>query len=310
MAHAAVPAQDFAIAQTRDALHRQIGPYSYEFAGAPGKSILKVSDAKSSVSFTLGWAFGMGRMGQTYLYQQNGSYYEAHLSYYAAVQGLDITPGQSRETPDNLDSAAGRLMPPDEAQDCFGCHTSGSTIKGEFDPGNATLGVTCEACHGPGASHVASENLGMAQPGESMIFNPAHLDRVSSVDFCGACHRTWEDVLTLNPDVGIFNVRFAPYRLENSKCWKRGDRRITCLACHDPHRPLSRDVSSYDAACLRCHFTRERAQRKPGMVVAARHNAKKDCVSCHMPKYEPPGLHSSFTDHWIRIVRAQQPYPD
>jgi hypothetical protein len=33
-------------------------------------------------------------------------------------------------------------------------------------------------------------------------------------------------------------------------------------------------------------------------------------VTCHMPKVEPPTLHSVFTDHWIRIAKAGSPYPE
>ena len=309
MAHAAVSAEDSQIARAHDALHLQAGPFNYELQSTPGKNILEVSDAKGSVSQLLSWSFGVGRMGQTYLYEQDGNYYEAHVSYYSAVQALDITPGQSRSTAGTLESAAGRRMSTDETELCFGCHTTGSMLKGQFDPGSISLGVTCEACHGPGASHVAAETMGTAQPGNRLIFNPAGLDRVASVDFCGACHRTWEDVLTLNPGLGIFNVRFAPYRLENSECWKKGDGRITCLACHDPHQTLSHDTSSYDSACLRCH-SRLPPKQSASKKVAICRVATKDCVTCHMPKYEPPGLHTSFTDHWIRVVRAKKPYPE
>jgi len=31
--------------------------------------------------------------------------------------------------------------------------------------------------------------------------------------------------------------------------------------------------------------------------------ATSNCVSCHMPKYELPQTHASFTDHDIRVVR-------
>jgi hypothetical protein len=34
------------------------------------------------------------------------------------------------------------------------------------------------------------------------------------------------------------------------------------------------------------------------------------CVTCHMAKYEIPGSHAQFTDHWIRVVRTDGSYPD
>jgi hypothetical protein len=29
-----------------------------------------------------------------------------------------------------------------------------------------------------------------------------------------------------------------------------------------------------------------------------------------MAKYEIPGSHAQFTDHWIRVVKENAPYPD
>jgi formate-dependent nitrite reductase cytochrome c552 subunit len=33
------------------------------------------------------------------------------------------------------------------------------------------------------------------------------------------------------------------------------------------------------------------------------------CAACHMPKVEIPGTHTSFTDHWIRVVKPNEPVP-
>jgi len=38
--------------------------------------------------------------------------------------------------------------------------------------------------------------------------------------------------------------------------------------------------------------------------------ATADCVSCHMPKVKLPDEHLIFTDHWIRVAHAGDPYPD
>jgi hypothetical protein len=125
-------------------------------------------------------------------------------------------------------------------------------------------------------------------------------------DFCGACHGTSLDVLTEGSS-GLASVRFPAYRLQNSKCW-RDDARIQCTACHDPHQPLSRDVASYDSRCLACHASRGTKQ-DAAHVGRACPTAGKDCVSCHMPKYEFPEVHHKFTDHQIRVVRAGEVMP-
>jgi len=309
MAHAAGAAADSEMLQQHKLVRLRIGPYNYQLQTSDGKSILQISDQKSSISENLLWALGVGHMGQTYLYERDGSFYESHLSFFSAPEALDITPGQPRDTPQALADAAGRRLSPDETHRCFACHTTASTAKNAFDLTHLFPGVTCEACHGPGASHIALAKSGDIAPG--LILNPAHLSRVDSVDFCGACHRTWEDVVIGGlTGVGVFNVRFAPYRLENSKCWKKGDERITCVACHDPHQPLVRAAASYDARCLACHNQTVGQKRSTAHPAPACPVRTSDCVTCHMPPVEPPGLHSTFTDHWIRIVRKGSPYPN
>jgi hypothetical protein len=142
------------------------------------------------------------------------------------------------------------------------------------------------------------------------IVNPAKFAPLRAVDFCGACHGTPRDV-ELSGAGGRITVRFPAYRLEKSRCWgAAGDARLTCFACHNPHRPLERDPAAYDAACLRCHKNgaagrdAETAQQPACPVASSR------CTSCHMPKYDVPGMHYKFTDHDIRVVKANAPFPD
>ncbi len=294
-----------------DHLAFQLGPYSYQLVTDGEGSTLKLSTGTASLSGLLLWAFGVGHMGQTYIYALNGNLYESHLSFFAIPEALDITPGHSRSVPESLEDALGRRQESSEIQRCFGCHTTASTTKNQFDPSHAFSGVTCEACHGPGASHVAAIKSGTENAAE-LILNPGRLAPVDSVDFCGACHRTWQDVVGRGlTGIGVLNVRFAPYRLENSRCWKQQDARITCIACHDPHKPLTQGPGAYDSRCLQCHIERGAAKKKmEGHPGAACPVGTRNCVTCHMPKYEPPNLHSSFTDHWIRIVRPGRPYPN
>ena len=151
---------------------------------------------------------------------------------------------------------------------------------------------------------------------DSRVFNPGSLSPAASVDFCGACHRTWIDVTMYMPlHLGIIDVRFQPYRLQKSRCWgANGDARITCVACHDPHRPLvhdlsSHDLSSYDKNCLACH-TRGLHREGSKTPIAVCKVSTTNCASCHMPKYAVPQAHARFTDHDIRIVHPGDPVPE
>ncbi len=310
MAHAASRTASAEILQQHDHLSFGVGPFHEEIVSKGEKTVLTVSDEKTSLAVDLLWAFGVGHMGQTYVYRRDGSFYESHLSFFASSQSLGITPGHALTTPGSLEAAAGTRMASDETRRCFACHTTVSAPKNQFDPDAAVLGVTCEACHGPAANHAAAMKSGMIE-GVNLVFNPKNLDPVASVDFCGACHRTWEDVVTSGLiGVGVLNVRFAPYRLENSKCWGQGDARLTCVACHDPHQPLETDATAYDSRCLQCHVNQAGAKKTAEHPGAACPVSTKKCTTCHMPKVETPLQHSTFTDHWIRIVAPGRPYPN
>lgn len=306
MARAGVRPADAEILRQHDHLSFRLGPYREEIVTKGGKSVLTVTASNGAAPFfaNLLWAFGVGRMGQTYIYEKNGSYYESHLTFFSSSQDLNITPGQSLATPRSREDAAGRRMPPGESRACFACHTTASVTSNQLDAKDAVPGVTCEACHGPGASHVAAMNSGQQEQGAYLIMNPSRLDPVESVDFCGACHRTSEDVVT-NLGLAALNLRFAPYRLEKSKCWSKPDARLTCVACHDPHQPLEHDPAAYDSRCLQCHVNQPGAKttadyRDSDHPGAACPVSTKNCTTCHMPKIESSIQHSTFTDHWIR----------
>lgn len=257
-------------------------------------------------SAPVGWAFGLGDAGQTYVYEHDGAYYESRVSFFNRVGGLDTTMGYSPVPPADLDAALGRRMAPDEARQCFICHTTGSYSGGQFEPSKAQPGVTCEECHGPGSAHVAAMRA-HDFAGGFHIFNPGRLNANDLVDFCGSCHRTTMTVLSMGVS-GTLDVRFQPYRLTLSQCWNPTDPRISCLACHNPHQALATQATAYDRACVACHANRGQARAR-GQTAPACPAATRACVTCHMPKTPLPGSHDLFTDHDIRIVRAGAPYP-
>lgn len=309
MAHASTQAANSEILHDHAGLSLQLGPYDYQVSYNNDATTYSVSNTHDSISAPLAWAFGFGQKGQTYLYQRNGAFYESRLSFYKTLQNLDLTTGHSTTTPDNLESALGRRLDVEEARHCFGCHTTASSTDNRFDPAQLTPGVTCESCHGPGAKHVATMKTGKIEDGRRAILNPAPLSPFASVDFCGACHRTWADVLQAGT-VGVINARFQPYRLESSRCWRQGDARLTCTACHNPHQQLVRDAGSYDQNCLSCHLASPTAKPTRDHPGAACPVSIKNCVTCHMPQVELPTLHAPFTDHRIRIASPDAPYPN
>jgi hypothetical protein len=307
MARTATRAADSEILRAHN-LDYVLGPFSYRATVQEGVASYSVSNAKEAVSGPLTWSFGI-RMGQSYFFDHNGRTYLVPLTYYPGPQSFSFTVDQPHSIPDSLEKAIGRPFSGESIRGCFDCHTTAATTSGRFEPERSVPGVTCEACHGPGADHVAAAKAGLADQGTTMILNPRQLKPVDAVDFCGACHRTWWDV-TLGDSGGSKSLRFQPYRIENSRCWGNGDRRITCVACHDPHKPLVRDAASYDDRCLSCHVNSIGAKPTTDHPGAACPTATKNCVSCHMPQYQVVDIPVKFTDHQIRVVRPDQPIPE
>jgi predicted CXXCH cytochrome family protein len=309
MAGASTRSMDPETLDGRKTLAFQQPPYTYEILRSGDQVLGSVRDEHSSISRPLLFAFGKGNVGHTYIYKVAGNLFESRVSYYTEIGALDLTTGHSQSPPAELEKALGRQLEPEEAQRCYGCHTTVSTTDHHFDPEQSIAGVTCEACHGPGLKHAQAMKTGHVDQGKKSILNPRRLDAASSVDFCGACHRTFGDVVQMNVN-GVPTVRFQPFRLEESRCWRRTNGQLTCVTCHDPHKPLVQNIVSYDQICLRCHRQSSSRTAEKGHRTLACSVGKVDCAECHMPKVEIPGMHHAFTDHWIRIARKGEPYPN
>ena len=302
MAHAMELVPEAAILRERPILtfdDKESG-YAYRIQRKGDQSLYTVTKGSDTLTVPIGWAFGLGRAGQTYVFEKDGEFYESRVSYYSALDGLDLTMGATNLKPTNLTQAAGRYIGRDEKARCFGCHATNAHQNNELTLSRMSAGVQCERCHGPSERHLE----GLKQGNATLAKMPS-LRKLSTEDmsnFCGQCHRTWEEIAS-GGKLGVLNVRFQPYRLTNSKCYDTEDARISCVACHDPHQELNRVDASYDGRCQACHTA-----GKPNVRLCK--VSQSNCVSCHMPKIEMPGSHFKFTDHMIRIVRANEPYPN
>ena len=308
MGRALSPVGDCRILQSHPHLSVRLGDYTFTIQTEGRHSIFSVAEGRHSLSVPLVDALGQGSAGQTYLYKSGGSYFESEVSYFNAIQGLDLTLGHRPPPPESgrLEDALGQRLDNDDAVRCFACHSTTAVQGSSLQLERMIPGITCEGCHGPGGGHVAAVKRG--ELSSLHIFNPGKLDPGDEVDFCGSCHRTGLDVANMNAS-GVPTVRFQPYRLILSKCFEGSKLHLDCASCHNPHEPLQTSEAYYDSKCLDCHNGLRKSETGKTSASAKCPVSNKNCVTCHMPKTELLGSHHQFTDHDIRIVRANQLFP-
>jgi hypothetical protein len=304
MGHALETTERCKVLKTHPVLTTSVGKYRYRISRQGDRSIYSVTDGSRTITIPIRWAVGASfAIGQTYILENGGKFYESRVSWFRELNGLGPTLGSQNSLPANLEDAVGRVMGHDDLIRCLGCHATDAVSKQKLTLQTLVPGVQCGHCHGDLAKHLSDE-IGVATfapqlPGQSFHIEGRSAQQVA--DFCGNCHRTWAQIASQgNPSIA--NVRFQPYRLTESQCFDPYDPRISCLACHDPHQEVDSRPADYDAKCKACH-----AGGKTGAKTCS--VSTSECVTCHMPKLELPGAHFRFTDHRIRIVKPGEPYP-
>jgi hypothetical protein len=235
------------------------------------------------------YALGAGKTVMTFIGEvTTESLTEFRMSYAPSTRKWFVTPGQ--ESMANVD--LGRTYELEMASRCILCHGDKVDAKtGQPAPG--FIGIGCESCHGPGRAHVAAIKTG--QQGDVRMERLGQASGARINEICGRCHRTTADVELADPNA-CNSMRFQPYGLERSPCFKQSNGRLTCVTCHDPHKDAATDARHYEAICLSCHSS----VAKKGTVCPV--NPRDKCVGCHMPKREIlPGtsIHLKMADHLI-----------
>ncbi|MDE0622487.1 MAG: tetratricopeptide repeat protein [Bryobacterales bacterium] len=201
--------------------------------------------------------------------------------------------------------------------------------------GEIPEGIDCQRCHGPGSDHVAAatESAAEVERIKTSIVNPANLSPEAAMEVCMQCHleptsrplpnivhkygrgyfsyRAGEPLsayaLYFDHAAGTgwddkFEINHSAYGLRQSLCFVESGESLTCIDCHDPHKPSQGAEASerYDAACLECHQTRMQVLWADGQ-----HSSKANCASCHMPKRRTDDVvHAVMTDHRIQARPA------
>jgi hypothetical protein len=264
---------------------------------------------------------GSGHRGRTYLYQQQGLWFEAPINYYGKKALWDMAPayGSVHAMPDAL--------PVDP--NCLHCHATAiqpslPQARNRFasEPFRQP-GIGCSACHGDPAAHLANVKT---YPGKPGILNPATLPPARRDSICLQCHlegeaaiyRAGSSLASFQPGDELsghvlYFVRAAnatgsgratsQYEaLLHSACKLASGDKLTCTTCHDPHSsptPAER-VAWFRTKCLACHT--------PPALATHHHPEQQDCAVCHMPTRDTQDIsHEQLTDHNIQATPRTSP---
>jgi tetratricopeptide (TPR) repeat protein len=269
------------------------------------------------------YVIGSGNNTKSYLYGENGFYYEMPLSWYTEKAKWDMSPGYQMT---NL-----RFSRP-VVQECMNCHNSYSGFvefsENKFDV-KLKEGIGCESCHGPGELHIRrqTEDTDLFSDLDKdtidrTIVNPVNLPLEEKLSVCFQCHlqgdvrvfaenkkqsdfrpgMKLEEVKSVfiqdNVEKGNFKIASHAARMYLSDCFVKSNGQMTCITCHDPHVP-SKSVSKdfFNSKCTGCH----NVQSLSVFNSKADHRENSNCISCHMRQGSTKDVqHVNFTDHWIR----------
>lgn len=217
---------------------------------------------------------------------------------------------------------------------CAECHSTDLQMGYELVPDtfNTTwseVSVGCEACHGPGSSHIDQartefdETHGLQvdlddRGRATWVMNPetgiaqlsAPAGRQQQAESCGRCHArrsvitdTYEygrplldthrlallDESLYHADGRILEEVYVYGSFVQSKMYRAG---VTCSDCHNPHSGDLHTGPDPNDVCAQCHL--------PTIFAAEEHAPGEDCVSCHMQDEVYMGV-DARRDHSFRL---------
>lgn len=238
------------------------------------------------------FAFGSGEKAVTFGYWKDEQMLQLPLTYLSQLQLWTNSPGFPVDKPYFTRAIITR---------CFECHSSYAQSYNEntqpmqlvekIKPNSIVMGIDCERCHGPAATHVQFHQQHPEEKSAKFMTAIATLNRQQKLDMCATCHSgnpvSLQSIFNFKPGDNISNYyMYYPgaalepdvhgmqlQLLQKSACFKQST--LTCITCHNSHQQEDNNQTIFTAACASCH------QQSAHVTQMAAD--KKYCVSCHMP---------------------------
>lgn len=166
--------------------------------------------------------------------------------------------------------------------ECAACHQpNGKDAANDF----VETGISCAACHGDAAEHLASKNSWLAKLGfetESKIVNPRKLSSDASLMICASCHaREIGDLPKFETSVAAESLTdlISAHRQNDfggEKYWANGSNKFS----GNEYTALVRSVCYVQSKAGQSKAGQSKAGENSGGGVAG---AKINCASCHAP---------------------------
>jgi predicted CXXCH cytochrome family protein len=266
--------------------------------------------------FKVAYAFGVAPL-QQYLLETPGGRLQALGVAWDTEQHrwFHIYPGQGVDFKDPLHWS----KPGQNANFmCVECHTTGfkrnfDAINNSFNSQWNSLGVGCQACHGPASNHLLWGAQGQPAGDRGFDLNLSKADNRTQVDTCARCHARraplGDDQQPGKPlmdaylpsaltrelyelDGKIKGEVFEHGSFVQSKMFDKG---VRCSNCHDPHSTQLKAPGN--GVCLQCHNPAgitavpgvDGAGLKAKNYDSPEHHhhapgqAGSQCMDCHMP---------------------------
>jgi len=278
---------------------------------------------------------GSGQHTNSHIYDVNGYFYQAPITFYTQKHQWDLAPGFEKGS----NTRFKRLI----EIECMSCHNGypDFVANSENKYISVKTGIDCERCHGPGSLHVQEKQAGnivdTSKTPDYSIVNPRRLSTELQNNVCQRCHL--QGIAVLNDGKTFFdfhpgmklsevmNVFMPEYegaqdkmimaahveRMKKSRCYIESGK-MSCITCHNPHVSVKfTPRTQYINACMSCHRDNKSQNPKSKIQTECTENPQvraaknNDCITCHMPHNGSIDIpHVAVTDHFIR----KRPFED